>query len=166
MKIKVPFVKNSVLWKGRNWCGPIALASLLRYYKDRSSVKEIVKGAGTSSGGTSPEGLVFFCLSKGFNVNYINKYKNQKEYSKRFRKFLRKFEAKKYEQKFKRKCIKFSRYKFIRKSPTLKDIEKYAVEAALRKNNYKKMATCRQLGVSKGTLRRMIQRHGIKIPEK
>ena len=137
MKINVPFVKNSILWKGKGWCGPIALASLLRYYKDGSSVKEIVNGADTSkrkggvadTGGTSPEGLVFFCLSKGFNVDYINKYKtfsyNQKAYSKRHRKFLKDFGSKKYELKFKKKNEKFSGYNFIRKSPTLKDIEKY-----------------------------------------
>ena len=137
MKIKVPFVKNLKRWKGNGWCGPIALASILRYYKDRSSVETIVKGADTSkrkgneenSGVTSPEGLVFFCLSNGFNVDYINKYKTfsyeQKEYSQRFKQFLRKFGAKKYEKIFKKKCEKFSEYKFIRESPTLKDIEKY-----------------------------------------
>jgi hypothetical protein len=137
MKIKVPFVKNQKKWKGKGWCGPIALASILRYYKERSSVEEIVEGADTSkrkgkaenSGGTSPEGLVFFCLSRDFNVDYINKYKtfsyNQKEYSKRFRKFLKNYGAKRYEQKFKVKNEKSSNYKFIRKSPTLKDIENY-----------------------------------------
>ena len=137
MKIKVPFVRNLKKWKGNGWCGPIALASILRYYGDRSSVEEIMKGADSSkrkgkeenSGGTSPEGLVFFCLSKGFNVDYINKYETfsyeQKEYSKRFRKFLKDFGSKKYEQKFKVKNEKFSGYKFLRKSPTLNDIENY-----------------------------------------
>jgi ABC-type bacteriocin/lantibiotic exporter with double-glycine peptidase domain len=137
MNIKVPFVRNQKKWKGKGWCGPIALASLLRYYNNKSSVEEIVKGAQTSkrkgkeanSGGTSPEGLVFFCLSKGFKVDYINKYStfsyNRKEYSKRFRKFLEDYGAKKYYLNFIKKCEKFPDYKFIRKSPTLKDIENY-----------------------------------------
>lgn len=37
MKLKVPFVKNIKKWKGKGWCGPIALASLLRYYKNKNS---------------------------------------------------------------------------------------------------------------------------------
>jgi len=48
---------------------------------------------------------------------------------------------------------------------TLKEIEKITIEAVLKNNNYKKAPTYRQLGISKNTLRRMILRHGIKIPE-
>ena len=137
MIIKVPFVRNLKKWKGKGWCGPIALASILRYYGDKSSVEEIVKVADSSkrkgkaenAGGTSPEGLAFFCLSKGFNVDFVNRYKTfsyeQKEYSQRYKKFLKKFGSKKYEQKFKKKCEKFSKYNFIRKNIILKDIKKY-----------------------------------------
>lgn len=40
---------------------------------------------------------------------------------------------------------------------TLDDIKKAAVIRALERNNGKRMATCRELGISKGTLRRMIE---------
>jgi len=46
---------------------------------------------------------------------------------------------------------------------TLNAIQKRAVEQALRRNRGKKMATARELGIDKGTLRRMIQRLGIEI---
>lgn len=45
---------------------------------------------------------------------------------------------------------------------TLKEIEKRAILRALQKNNWKKVATARELGIDKNTLRRKIQRLGIK----
>lgn len=44
---------------------------------------------------------------------------------------------------------------------TLKGIEKGAIEEALRRNQWRKMATARELGIDKNTLRRKILRHGI-----
>lgn len=44
---------------------------------------------------------------------------------------------------------------------TLKEIEKHAIEQALEKNEWKKMATARELGIDKNTLRRKINRLGI-----
>ena len=44
---------------------------------------------------------------------------------------------------------------------TLKDIEKKAIELALIRNSGKRLATARELGIDKNTLRRKIQRHGI-----
>jgi len=45
---------------------------------------------------------------------------------------------------------------------TLKEIEKHAIHQALVRNNGKKMATARELGIDKNTLRRKINRLGIK----
>ena len=45
---------------------------------------------------------------------------------------------------------------------TLKEIEKRAILRALQKNNWKRVATARELGIDKNTLRRKIQRLGIK----
>jgi PAS domain S-box-containing protein len=44
---------------------------------------------------------------------------------------------------------------------TLKEIEKHAIQQALAKNNGKKMATARELGIDKNTLRRKIKRLGL-----
>jgi transcriptional regulator with PAS, ATPase and Fis domain len=44
---------------------------------------------------------------------------------------------------------------------TLKEIEKHAIQQALVRNNGKKMATARELGIDKNTLRRKIMRLGI-----
>jgi len=44
---------------------------------------------------------------------------------------------------------------------TLKEIEKHAIEQALEKNQWKRMATARELGIDKNTLRRKINRFGI-----
>jgi PAS domain S-box-containing protein len=44
---------------------------------------------------------------------------------------------------------------------TLKEIEKRAIETALRKNQWKKVVTARELGINKNTLRRKILRLGI-----
>jgi hypothetical protein len=132
MKVKVPFVKGLKKWKGNGWCGPIALASILRYYKDKSSVEDVSRKSGSlkkNGGGTSPEGLVFFCLSKGFHVDYIKKYKtfsyNRKEFSKEYKNFLMKVGLKELEKKFIKRCKKFPNYKEILRNPTIKDIEKY-----------------------------------------
>ncbi|NCN87088.1 hypothetical protein GW932_04600 [archaeon] len=133
-RIKVPFVKNSLLWKGKGWCGPIALASLLRYYKNKSSVNEIAKISKSikNSGGTIPEGLTYFCLSNGFSVDYYGKYKffdyNKKEFSERFNTLMKKIKAKELAKKIEKQNKQFPKYKFKLKSPTLKDIEKFIKE--------------------------------------
>lgn len=44
---------------------------------------------------------------------------------------------------------------------TLKDIERKAIIESLRRNEYKKMKTCRELGISKDTLRRKISAYKI-----
>jgi PAS domain S-box-containing protein len=47
---------------------------------------------------------------------------------------------------------------------TLRDIEKQAVREALERNHWRRMATARELGVDKNTLRRKIKRLGISEP--
>jgi len=47
---------------------------------------------------------------------------------------------------------------------TLKEIEKFAILEALRRNNWKKVATASELGIDKNTLRRKIERLGISKP--
>jgi len=42
---------------------------------------------------------------------------------------------------------------------TLEEIEKQAIYMSLERNNWKRMATCRELGISKDTLRRKIDRY-------
>ena len=129
MKLKVPFVRNLKKWKGSNWCGAIALASILRYYKDRSKVEDIIKTLNIPKGGISQIALTYFCLKNGFKVDYINKHKtfsyNRKEYSPKFVKFLKKFKVKEQYEKFTKKCEQYKDFKFIHKTPTIKDIEKY-----------------------------------------
>ncbi|NPA94242.1 MAG: hypothetical protein GXO58_02300 [Thermodesulfobacteria bacterium] len=44
---------------------------------------------------------------------------------------------------------------------SLKEIERIAIVNALRKNQGKRMATCRELGISKDTLRRKIAQYKI-----
>ena len=44
---------------------------------------------------------------------------------------------------------------------TLEEIEKEAIKAALKRNRWKKLATCRELGISKDTLRRKIEKYNI-----
>ncbi|MBW1706020.1 MAG: sigma 54-interacting transcriptional regulator [Deltaproteobacteria bacterium] len=48
---------------------------------------------------------------------------------------------------------------------TLKEIEKYTIEQALQRNQWKKMSTARELGIDKNTLRRKINRLGIDVPK-
>ncbi|MBU0909434.1 MAG: sigma 54-interacting transcriptional regulator [Proteobacteria bacterium] len=43
---------------------------------------------------------------------------------------------------------------------TLEEIEKHAIIAALTRNNFRTMQTCRELGISKDTLRRKIKAYG------
>ena len=45
---------------------------------------------------------------------------------------------------------------------TLKEIEKRAILDALKRNNFKKLKTCRELGISKDTLRRKLMSYGLK----
>jgi len=47
---------------------------------------------------------------------------------------------------------------------TLKDIEKMAIIQALKRNDWKRVATARELNIDKNTLRRKIKRLGIEIP--
>ncbi len=54
---------------------------------------------------------------------------------------------------------------YTRTEATLKEIEKQAIICALVKNNWRKMATARELGIDKNSLRRKIQRHDVKIPD-
>lgn len=131
MKLKVEFVKNQKRWLDRGFCGPIALASMLRYYNDKSSVEQIAKKAGTlrNNAGTCPRGMAFYCLSKGFKVEYVNKNiavkLNRKEYSERYRNFLKKVNEVKNDLKFRKRCERFPNYRHIMKKPTLRTIENY-----------------------------------------
>ncbi len=45
---------------------------------------------------------------------------------------------------------------------TLAAIQKRAIEQALIRNNWKRLATARELNIDKGTLRRMMERLGIR----
>ncbi|MGD9947986.1 MAG: sigma 54-interacting transcriptional regulator [Desulfobulbus sp.] len=47
---------------------------------------------------------------------------------------------------------------------SLEDIEKLAITISLERNRWRKMVTCRELGISKDTLRRKIERYGITNP--
>ena len=47
---------------------------------------------------------------------------------------------------------------------TLEDVEKQAIAFSLERNKWKKMATCRELGVSKDTLRRKIKKFSLSNP--
>ncbi len=44
---------------------------------------------------------------------------------------------------------------------TLAEVEKQAILEALKRNEYKKMKTCRELGISKDTLRRKLKAYGV-----
>jgi len=48
---------------------------------------------------------------------------------------------------------------------TLEEMEKRLIYAALKRNNWKRMATCKELGISKDTLRRKIQKYGFNVDE-
>ena len=50
---------------------------------------------------------------------------------------------------------------FANRDTTLKEIEKTAILEALRKNNWKKLQTAKELGINKNTLHRKIVRYGI-----
>jgi transcriptional regulator with PAS, ATPase and Fis domain len=47
---------------------------------------------------------------------------------------------------------------------TLEQIEQQAIASSLERNNWKRMMTCRELGISKDTLRRKIERYKLKDP--
>ena len=47
---------------------------------------------------------------------------------------------------------------------TLEDVEKQAIALSLERNKWKKMATCRELGISKDTLRRKIKKYKLQNP--
>ncbi len=47
---------------------------------------------------------------------------------------------------------------------SLKEVEKHAVHKALERNRWKRMATARELGIDKNTLRRKIERYGLVEP--
>jgi len=53
----------------------------------------------------------------------------------------------------------------LEKPLSLAEIEKRAIYTALERNRFRKMATCRELGISKDTLRRKIQLYGIELPK-
>jgi PAS domain S-box-containing protein len=48
---------------------------------------------------------------------------------------------------------------------SLKDVEKLSIIQALKRNQWKRMATARELGIDKNTLRRKILRYGIASPD-
>jgi PAS domain S-box-containing protein len=48
---------------------------------------------------------------------------------------------------------------------TLQDIEREAIREALDRNRWRRMATARELGIDKNTLRRKMIRHGLEAPE-
>lgn len=48
---------------------------------------------------------------------------------------------------------------------TLKDMERKTIMEALRRNEYRKMKTCRELGISKDTLRRKIEAYKIAVDD-
>ena len=53
---------------------------------------------------------------------------------------------------------------YVPAEKTLKAIEKQAITRALIQNNWRRMATARELGIDKNTLRRKIQRYDIRMP--
>ena len=50
------------------------------------------------------------------------------------------------------------------RSQTLEEIEKQAIFIALEKNNWKKVTTCKELGISKDTLRRKLRKYKLEKP--
>ncbi|MEJ2034043.1 MAG: sigma 54-interacting transcriptional regulator [Deltaproteobacteria bacterium] len=52
----------------------------------------------------------------------------------------------------------------LEKPQTLEEIEKQAIYQSLERNQWRRLATCRELGISKDTLRRKIQRYGLRDP--
>ena len=133
MKLDVPFVGSESHWRGKGWCGPLALASLLRYYGFEDSVEEIVEAGKTSdNGGTVPQGLINFCLNKGMRVIYFAKEEveseNSEKYSEKFRGFLRKINSEELEKIFVDENRKFEEYKFSDKEIDIEDVEKFLDE--------------------------------------
>ncbi|MBA3003722.1 MAG: PAS domain-containing protein [Desulfurivibrio sp.] len=52
----------------------------------------------------------------------------------------------------------------LHKPLPLEEIEKHAIFQSLERNNWRRMNTCRELKISKDTLRRKIERYGLKNP--
>jgi PAS domain S-box-containing protein len=52
----------------------------------------------------------------------------------------------------------------LEKPQSLDDIEKQAIYQALERNHWRRLATCRELGIAKDTLRRKIQRYALQDP--
>ena len=52
----------------------------------------------------------------------------------------------------------------LHKPLPLDRIQKQAIFQALERNHWRRMTTCRELGISKDTLRRKIERYGLKNP--
>jgi len=52
----------------------------------------------------------------------------------------------------------------LHKPLPLEEIEKQAIFQSLERNHWRRMNTCRELGISKDTLRRKIERYGLKNP--
>jgi len=129
MKLKVPFVRNLKKWKGNGWCGPLALASILRFYKIQDKVEDIVNLSSISKNktGSSPNGLINFSLNKGLKVDYYSEVEFEKEnnpkYSKGLRTFLKKIKAEKNDLYFFNKNKRNPNFKLIKRKATLKDIK-------------------------------------------
>lgn len=58
-----------------------------------------------------------------------------------------------------------SRYREQLHATTLKNIEKEAILKALERHHWRRMATARELGIDKNTLRRKMIRHGLAVPQ-
>ncbi|MDA8164007.1 MAG: hypothetical protein M0017_03095, partial [Desulfobacteraceae bacterium] len=52
----------------------------------------------------------------------------------------------------------------LEKPQSLEEIEKQAIYQSLERNQWRRLATCRELGISKDTLRRKIQRYELQDP--
>jgi len=128
MKLKVPFARNLNKWKGSGWCGPLALASILRYYGYQDKIEEIVKKAGYLKGkGTTPQGLINYCLNKGMQVDYFSLKEIQthenKQFSEKLQQFYKRVNSEKRDKIFLKKNKKFKGYNYIEKNSSVKDIE-------------------------------------------
>ena len=133
MKLKVPFFKALKKWRGTGRCGPIALCSILKYYKIKFDLIDVAEKSGTNlKGATGPMGLAYYCLSKNMGVFFVREKKsfndNSKDFSSRLRKFFATFGNKKIDAEFSAKCNKFSNYSFIQKKPSLVLLKKFLEE--------------------------------------
>ena len=53
----------------------------------------------------------------------------------------------------------------VNEAMTIAQAEKMVIHQALERNKWRRMATCRELDISKDTLRRKISRYGIEQPD-